>query len=175
MRGLRDEPSGQTLSYDRLVKEVAELPGWHLHASGLSMTRDMIFAVPGSALLFVTAAGCLARRHRRWPIIAFERERVWVTLRDLEHGLGRRDLELACQLERLVERCEARAAPARSLGRDTQADLDALAARVVAAARGLVAKLRETRPAEESETPGPGAHAPVTPQSTGPTDPSESS
>lgn len=63
--GLRDEPSGQALSYDRLVREVAQLPGWSLHASGLSMTRDMVFAASGSALLFATAAGCLARRHRR--------------------------------------------------------------------------------------------------------------
>lgn len=127
-------------------------------------------------------------------MIAFEREMVWITLRDLDHGLGGRDLELARQLELLVQRCQARAAPARPLGRETQPDLDVLTARTVAAARALVAKLRETRPAEGSETPGPGAEAPVIsqgsdgfendsdsftaaldPQCTGPTDPSESS
>ncbi len=138
-------PLGWRLPYDELAAAVNGLPGWVLHASGLSMTRELSFASSGPALLFVEAAGLLARLERRWPEISWAKERVWVTLRNFELGLTGRDLEMAGKLEALAERSAAVSLPEPPLAPGSFADFEELAEVTFLALRGLCAQLGEER------------------------------
>lgn len=147
----------QPLSYDRLVWEMTALPEWVLHPSGLSMTREASLPSSGSALLFVTVAGCVARLRRRWPVVAFQGEKVWITVRNLERGLTEKDLALARELEIVLRRSRVRSAPSPPLGAGSLQDLEDLAAKTLEAARSLVASLRdpgESQPTASSRAPG---------------------
>ncbi len=145
-------PPGWRLPYDELATAVKGLPGWVLHASGLSMTRELSFASSGPALLFVQAAGLLARLERRWPEISWARERVWITLRSFELGLTWRDLELARKLEVLAAACAAASLPEPPPAPGSFADFEELAEVTLLALRGLYAQLGEGR---GGERPGP--------------------
>ncbi len=145
-------PPGWRLPYDELATAVKGLPGWVLHASGLSMSRELAFASSGPGLLFVQAAGLLARIERRWPEISWARERVWVTLRSFELGLTWRDLELARKLEVLAERCAAATLPEPPLPPGSFADFEELAEVTRLALQALHRELGE---GDGSARPGP--------------------
>lgn len=156
MRAL--EPATR-LSFERLGWEMEALPEWALHRSRLSLTRQLLFGTPGKALRFHLAASLWAHGRRQCPIFTLEGNQVWVTIRNLEHGITERDLVLARQLECLYRACHPgsrmpvpRATeagePPQPSERPVTSEIDRLAARSVAAARKLLAELALEAPPE---------------------------
>ena len=145
-------PQGWRLPYDQLAAAVRGLPGWTLHASGVTMTREVSFSSSGPALLFVQAAGFLARLERRWPEISWARERVRVSLINFELGLTEQDLAFARELEKLLAECEKATLPEPPLPPASLTDLEELAEGALAAVRGVAARVGGSR---GSARPGP--------------------
>lgn len=116
------------------------------------MAREVSFPSSGAALLFVVVVGFLARLERRWPESSWARERVSITLRNLELGLTERELGLARKLELLAARCQEVALPEPPLAPTSFTDLEELAEVTFLAVRGLIAELRRKR---DGARPGP--------------------
>lgn len=149
---------GEPLSYDRLAWETKALPEWLVHPSGLSMTREASFPSSGPALLFVAVAGCVARLERRWPVVAFQGERVWITVRNLDRGLSENDLALARELEIVLRQALVAPAPSPPLGPGSLAQLEELTVKTAKAIEDLVASLRRA-----GESSRPSGHAAMDP------------
>ena len=156
MRAL--EPATR-LSFERLGWEMEALPEWALHRSRLSLTRQLLFGTPGKALRFHLTANLWAHGRRQCPIFTLEGNQVWVTIRNVEHGITERDLVLARQLECLYRACHLgprlpvpqMAKPGDQLPQSeppVTSEIDRLAARSVAAARKLLAELALDTPPE---------------------------
>lgn len=152
--------SSARLSFQQLDWEMQALPDWVLHSSRLSLSRELSFATPGRAFRFLSASSLWSCGRRQWPLFSLEKTQVWVTIRNLEHGITERDLALARQIEGLYQHCSpdgrSPGRPAANAGAPTAEDwttsagVDRLVERAVAAARHLVAEFERTRPAAEA-------------------------